>query len=33
MVVSAARFIKERGVHATFISEVLEYSGAPGAGA
>jgi hypothetical protein len=26
MVVSAARFIKERGVHATLISEVLEYS-------
>jgi hypothetical protein len=33
MVVSAALLIKERGVHATFISEVLQYSGAPGAGA
>jgi hypothetical protein len=32
MVVSAARFIKERGVHATAISDVLEHSGAPGAG-
>jgi hypothetical protein len=33
MVVSAALFIRERGAHATAISDVLEHSGAPGAGA
>jgi hypothetical protein len=33
MVVSAALFIRERGAHVTAISDVLEHSGAPGAGA
>jgi hypothetical protein len=33
MVVSAALFIDERGIHAAYISELLEYSAAPGAGA
>jgi hypothetical protein len=32
LVVSAALLIRERGPHATAISDVLEHSGAPGAG-
>jgi hypothetical protein len=32
MVVSAALFIRERGAHATAISDVLEHGGAPGGG-
>jgi hypothetical protein len=32
LVVSAALLIRERGAHATAISDVLEHSGAPEAG-